>query len=420
MTARNLSTRPWVDAIARAREELVDVWRHLDLIERATHARVLRAFQAARVRSFDLQAGTAGYGYDDGARKKTEEVFARAFQAEAAIVRPQLASGTHAIWVCLDALLRPGDHLISATGPPYDTLRHTICGNTPGSLVAKGVAYDELPLKKDGRVDLALLEKALRPESKLILLQRSKGYTWRPALSIEAIAEVASWRRKVAPQLTLMVDNCYGEFVETEEPCGVGADLAVGSLIKNPGGTIAPAGGYVVGVRPLIERIGERVTAPGLGLALGPTLGTARYVLQGLFLAPHLVKEAHAGLLLASHVLEHEGYDVLPRWHQPGGDAVLAVRLGTAQRLLAFCRAVQAASPIDCDAVPEPGPLPGYEIPVVMAAGTFIQGGSSEFTADGPMREPFAAFMQGGVSRVQLETALPHVLEALKNVAESP
>lgn len=386
------------------------MWQRLDQIERATYSRVLRAFQSSGVGAFDLQAGTAGYGYDDGARKKTEEVFARAFQSESAIVRPQLASGTHALWVTLDALLQPGDHLISVAGAPYDTLRGTIVGNQPNTLTSRGVSYDELELTDDGRIDLDALETMITSRTKLLLLQRSKGYVWRPALTIEEIARITSWRRKFAPKLIIMVDNCYGEFIEAEEPCGVGADLAVGSLIKNPGGTIAPAGGYVAGNRSIIETIGDRVTAPGLGLALGPTLGTARYVLQGLFLAPHLVKEAHAGLILASYVLEKAGFDVLPKWSEPSGDGVLAVKVETADELLSFCRAVQQSSPIDSDATPEPGPLPGYDIPVVMAAGSFIQGSSSELSADGPMREPYVAFMQGGISRIQMETALRQIL----------
>lgn len=399
--------------IAQGIEEIQPELKRLDAIERSTYRRVLNAFQRCEVRAFDLQAGTAGYGYDDGARKKTEEVFAYAFQAEAAIVRPQLASGTHALWVCLDALLGPGDQVIAITGPPYDTLLNAIVGPSPGSLRAKGVEYIEIPLTPEGLVDLDLVERTLNDKTKLLLLQRSKGYVMRPAVGVAEIARVAAWRRRVAPDLILMVDNCYGEFVETEEPCGVGADLAAGSLIKNPGGTIAPAGGYIVGTQSIIERIGERVTAPGLGLKLGPTLGTARHVLQGLFLAPHLVQEAQAGLVLASYVLERAGYEVLPRWNEPKGDSVLAVRLDTPEALLTFCRSIQASSPIDSDAHPMPGPLPGYDIPVVMASGSFIQGSSSELSADGPMRPPYAVFMQGGVSKIQMETALRRVLQSL-------
>lgn len=398
--------------IEAARRRVRPAWERLYELEAANHKRVLKAFQNCRVQSYHLQSGT-GYGYDDPSREIMEEVFAVVFQSEAAIVRPQLASGTHALWVCLDALLGSGDHLIAVSGPPYDTLRNAIVGDSSHSLRNKGVAFSEVPLVNGGELDFAGIEKALTPTTRILFLQRSKGYTWRPGLGAEAIRALVAWRDQKAPQAIVMIDNCYGEFVEPVEPGAVGADLIAGSLIKNPGGTLAPAGGYVAGRRHLIDLIAERVTAPGLGLHVGPTLGTARHILQGLYLAPHLVTEALAGLALASCVMEELGFDVSPRWEDPPADSVLAVRLGEPELLLDFCRSIQEASPVDSDARPEPGPLPGYEHRVVMAAGTFIQGSSSELSADGPMRPPYAAFMQGGISRVQIALALHHVVRAL-------
>lgn len=398
--------------IEAAKEKVRPAWERLYELEAANHGRVLRAFQECRVRSFHLQSGT-GYGYDDPAREIMEEVFAAVFQCEAAIVRPQLASGTHALWVCLDALLGPGDHLIAVSGPPYDTLRNAITGGSAHSLRRKGVTYSEVPLTSEGELDFAGLQQALTPNTRILFLQRSKGYMWRPGLGAEAIRALAAWRDEKAPWAIVMIDNCYGEFVESLEPGAAGADLIAGSLIKNPGGTLAPGGGYIAGRRDLIDVIADRVTAPGLGLHVGPTLGTARHILQGLYLAPHLVAEALAGLALASYVFEELGYEVTPRWSDPPRDSVLAVRLGSPELLLEFCRSIQAASPVDSDARPEPGPLPGYEHRVVMAAGTFIQGSSSELSADGPMRPPYAAFMQGGISRVQIALALHRVVPVL-------
>lgn len=380
-------------------------------VERRTQERVLAAFQRARVGSHHLQAST-GYGYDDASREAMEHVFAYALQGEAAIVRPQLASGTHALWVCLDALLARGDELVSVAGAPYDTLRQAISGASRQSLVAKGVVYREVPLR-DGRIDFDALSRAVGPKTRLLFLQRSRGYAWRPALGVSDVEELAHWRDRRAPGALIMVDNCYGEFVEDDEPTARGADVMAGSLIKNPGGTLAPGGGYVVGSKELVEEIADRVTAPGLGRRIGPSYGTARQVLQGLFLAPHFVAEALSGLALFAYAFERLGYPVNPSWREPRRDAVQAVACGDADRLLALCRAVQAASAVDSDAWLEAGELPGYDDPVVMAAGAFVQGSSSELSADGPLRPPYAAFVQGGTSRIHLEIALRRVLQAL-------
>lgn len=380
-------------------------------VERRTQQRVLEAFQEVRVGSHHLQAST-GYGYDDASREALEEVFALALQGEAAIVRPQLASGTHALWVCLDALLRSGDELVSVAGPPYDTLRQAITGRSRQSLLSRGVGYREVPMRA-GRIDFDALRAATGPRTRLLFLQRSRGYAWRPALGVDAVEELVAWRDRHLPQALVMVDNCYGEFVEADEPTARGADVMAGSLIKNPGGTLAPGGGYVVGAKELVEEIADRVTAPGLGRRVGPSYGTTRQVLQGLFVAPHFVAEALSGLTLFAYVFERLGYPVSPSWNETRRDGVQAIACGDAERLLTLCRAVQASSPIDSNAWLEASELPGYDDPVVMAAGAFVQGSSSELSADGPLRPPFAAFVQGGTSRIHLEIALRRVLEAL-------
>ena len=392
-----------------SKSPLAPVWDRIRSIERVTQRRVLKAFQTARVGAHNLQ-GTTGYGYDDHSREKLESVYALSFQAERAIVRPQVASGTHALWICLDGLLDPGDEVISATGAPYDTLRSSIFGAFPHSLASKGVTFHEVALTDQDSIDFDGMERLVTPKTRMIYVQRSKGYTWRRATSINEIERIASWRRKHVPQAIILVDNCYGEFVEEAEPPAVGADLAVGSLIKNPGGTLAPSGGYIVGTKSLVERVADRVTAPGLGLRIGPTLGIARSVMQGLFMSPHLVSESLQGLTLAAWIFERAGLAALPRWNDARSDAVQAIRLGDPERLLAFCRSVQSSSPIDSDVYLESAPLPGYSDPVVMAAGTFVQGASSELTADGPMRDPFAAYMQGGISREQIGIALERLV----------
>lgn len=401
-----------IDAlIEEGRRAIAPALARIEEVERRTQQRVLDAFHHVRVGSHHLHAST-GYGYDDAAREALEEVFAYSLQGEAAIVRPQIASGTHALWVCLDALLSSGDQLVSVAGPPYDTLRQAIVGGSRQSLVARGVRYCEIPLS-EGRIDFDALEEATGPDTRLLFLQRSRGYAWRPALGVDAVAELVAWRDRHRPHALVMVDNCYGEFVEGEEPTAAGADVMAGSLIKNPGGTLAPGGGYVVGRRALVEEIADRVTAPGLGRKVGPAYGTTRQVLQGLFVAPHFVAEALSGLALFAYVFERLGYPVSPSWSERRADGVLAVACGDADRLLAFCRAVQASSPIDSNAWLEAGDLPGYEDPVVMAAGAFVQGASSELSADGPLRPPFAAFVQGGTSRIHLEIALRRLLMAL-------
>lgn len=400
------------ERFARAREVLRPVWESAEAIEHQNYNRLLRAFRTAGVGSHDLQ-GSNGYGYGDGARAKLEEVYAMAFGGETALVRPQIASGTHALWLCLSALLRPGDHLLFTSGPPYDTLRKAISGESEQSLRSQGITYTETPLTPEGTIDLEAVEAALRPNTRLLYVQRSRGYAWRPAIGVDQIEALCRWRNRVCPTVPVMIDNCYSEFVEATEPGTVGADLVAGSLIKNPGGTVAPGGGYIVGRRDLVDRIADRMTAPGLGRKIGPSYGLTPTLFQGLFMAPHFVRESLCGLSLVAWILEEEGLEVSPRWDQPKADAVLAILLGSPERLVTFCQAVQEASPIDHYAHLEPGPMPGYDVDVVMAAGTFVQGASSELTADGPIRPPYAAYMQGGVSRQHVRIALAHILKRL-------
>ncbi len=364
------------------------------------HRRVLEAFRACGVSETHLR-GSTGYGYGDPAREVLERVFARVFDAEAALVRGQIVSGTHALALCLFGILRAGDELLSVQGPPYDTLAPVIGWprEAPGSLRSLGVTYREVALRPDGTVDERALREALSRRTRAVLLTRSCGYRWRPALTVDEVARLVAIVKERRPDAVVVVDNCYGEFVEAVEPPAVGADLVAGSLIKNPGGGIAPTGGYVAGRKEYVELASYRLTAPGLGGSVGPTLDWPRLFFQGFFMAPHVVAEALKGAVFTARLFERLGFEVLPRHDQPRGDIVQAVRLGRAEYLEAFCRGLQSASPVDSRARPEPGPLPGYEDPVLMAAGTFVQGASLELTADAPFREPYVVYVQGGLSK---------------------
>jgi cystathionine beta-lyase family protein involved in aluminum resistance len=396
-------------------------WDEIEDIKLANQARVLAAFQEHHVSEYHF-AGSTGYGYNDSGREAIEALYAQIFGGEAALVRPQLVSGTHAIATCLAALLEPGDELISLTGAPYDTLQQVIGikGDLPQSLVRQGISYKEVPLDESGRWDRKGILSTLSPAAKMVMIQRSRGYSWRPALSIDDIGAMVSLVKEISPEIIIFVDNCYGEFVETLEPCHVGADLIAGSLIKNPGGGLVAGGGYAVGAAHLIDRVADRMTAPGLGSKLGPTFGLNRWILQGLWMAPHVVGEALAGAVLAARVMEDLGYAVSPRWNEVRGDIVQAVMMSTEEELLAFCQGVQAASPIDSFVQPVPGDMPGYEDPVIMAGGTFIQGSSIELSADGPLRAPYTAYLQGGLCKEHVELALRQVLESLVSKAQAP
>ena len=405
------------ERIARAEAGLKDAFTRIDRMEEAGTRRVLAAFQQHQV-AYRHFAPTTGYGYDDVGRDTLEKIFADLFGTEAAIVRPQIASGTHAISLCLFGLLLPGDHVLSATGAPYDTLEDIIGLREgvipPGSLRELGIAYGQVELTADGRIDVDAVERALTPRTTLVIAQRSRGYAWRPSLMPDAFEPLARMLHERHPGVRLMVDNCYGEFVCEKEPSHYGADVCVGSLIKNPGGGLAPTGGYVVGTKAAIERISYRLTAPGIGLEVGSYAGSYQPFYQGLFMAPHTVAQAIKTACLAARVFEELGMTTTPPADAPRADIIQAIQMGTPERLVAFCQGIQMASPIDSMALPEPWAMPGYQDPVVMAAGTFVSGASVELSADAPMRAPYTAYMQGGLTyahgRIALVSALNRMI----------
>lgn len=362
--------------------------------------RVLSAFRRARV-SDAMFAGTTGYGYGDLGREALEQVYADVFGAEAALVRQGFVNGTHAIGCAIFSHLKAGDIFLSATGCMYDTL-HTLTGEkeeVPGSLKSYGIAYQEVPLAADGLPDLAAIREAASDERvKTVFIQRSKGYTSRKSLSPENIGRVVSAVKAVNPAAIVLVDNCYGEFVGTQEPTHVGADLIAGSLIKNPGGGIVPTGGYIAGRRDLVEAAAARLTVPGIGGECGATLGLNRLLFQGFFLAPHVVGEAVKTAVFCAALMERLGYTVDPCACDARHDIIQTISFGAPDPLLRFCRGIQSGSPVDSFATPEPWEMPGYDAPVVMAAGAFVQGASIELSCDAPMREPYTAYLQGGIT----------------------
>lgn len=360
-------------------------------------------------------AATTGYGFSDSGRELLDEAVARIFRTPAGRLRLQVVSGTHALAAGMFGWLRPGDELVALSGTPYDTLRPVI-GTVEGShssLASWGVGYRELPLLEDGRIDLEGIPSVLTERTRMVFLQRSRGYTWRPSLSIEELARAIVVVRRHAAQAVVMVDNCYGEMVELVEPTEVGADLVAGSLIKNLGGAIAPCGGYLAGRQDVVERAMEWLTAPGIGPEEGPSLGYNRLLAQGLFMAPEVVGQALEGAVWAAWVLEEAGLEVWPRWDSPRTDIIQAVRLGSPEGQKAFCRGVQRAGAVDHSAVPIPVVQPGYRDPILMAGGTFIQGSSIELSADGPLRPPFACYLQGGVSLAHVQLGVLRALEEL-------
>lgn len=404
------------ERIARAEDALQDTFARIDAMEEKGTRRVLSAFQSHQV-AYRHFAPTTGYGYDDVGRDTLEKIFAELFGTEAAIVRPQIVSGTHAISLCLFGLTLPGDHILSATGTPYDTLSDIIGmgeGETPvGSLKEMGVSYSQVELTEDGCIDVDAVDRAIRPETRLVIAQRSRGYAWRPSLMPEAFAFLAKMLHQKHPGVRLMVDNCYGEFVCEKEPSHYGADVCVGSLIKNPGGGIAPTGGYVVGTQDAITRIAYRLTAPGIGLEVGSYAASYQPFYQGLFMAPHTVAQALKTACLAARVFEDLGMTTTPASNAPRADIIQAIQMNTPERLVAFCQGIQMASPIDSMALPEPWDMPGYQDQVVMAAGTFVSGASVELSADAPMREPYTAYMQGGLTYAHGRIALAQALKRM-------
>lgn len=360
--------------------------------------KVINAMQKARV-SAECFGSSSGYGYDDIGRDTLEEVYAAAFHTEAALVRPQITCGTHALAVALSGNLRPGDELLSVSGKPYDTLEEVI-GIRPscGSLAEYGVTYAQVDLLADGSFDYEGIRNALGPQTRLIEIQRSKGYQTRPTLSVAQIGEAIAFIKKLRPDILVMVDNCYGEFTETCEPSDFGADMIVGSLIKNPGGGLAPIGGYIAGTKECVARAAYRLTSPGLGKEVGASLGVMRSFFQGFFLAPTVTAAALKGAIFAANVYERLGFRVVPNGTETRHDIIQAVEFGCPEGLIAFCEGIQAAAPVDSYVTPEPWAMPGYDSDVIMAAGAFVQGSSIELSADGPLKPPYAAYFQGGLT----------------------
>lgn len=377
---------------------LKDRFEAIDAVAEYNQAKVIAAMQKNRVNAACF-AATTGYGYDDVGRDTLEKVYADCFHTEAALVRPQITCGTHALAVALSANLLPGDELLSPVGRPYDTLEEVIgIRESKCSLKEYGVSYSQVDLLEDGGFDYEGIRAAIHERTKLATIQRSKGYATRPTFSVRQIGELIAFMKSIKPDLICMVDNCYGEFVEIIEPSDVGADMIVGSLIKNPGGGLAPIGGYICGTEACVSRCAYRLSAPGLGQEVGANLGIMPAFYQGLFLAPTVVSAALKGAVFAANVYERLGFRVVPNGTESRHDIIQAVELGTPEGMVAFCQGIQAAAPVDSYVRPEPWPMPGYDNDVIMAAGAFVQGSSIELSADGPMREPYAVYFQGGLT----------------------
>lgn len=401
----------------RVLAELAPSFRRIEQISEENTLKVLTAMRECKVSDIHFNT-SSGYAYDDIGRSKLEELYAKVFAAESALVRTQFVSGTHALATVLFGILRPGDKLVSLTGTPYDTMQ-TVIGHTAsssGSLKEYGILYDELPLN-EGRVDVERIADVLDERTKMVLIQRSRGYSRRPTLLIEDIREICNQVHRLRPDCICFVDNCYGEFVESLEPTQAGADIMAGSLIKNPGGGLAPTGGYIVGREDLVELASYRLTAPGMGAELGASLVNNRLFFQGLFLAPHVVSQALKGALFAAGIFENLGYTTYPRISDERGDIIQAIELGTAEKLVAFCSGVQKYSPVDSFVKPEPWDMPGYTDQIIMAAGTFVQGASIEFSADGPLRSPYNVYLQGGLTFEQVMFGILGAAEEIRQLS---
>lgn len=403
---------PHLQTLAHLERELAPIFAEIEERAVLNQARVLAAFRTQRIGEHHLQ-GSYGYGHDDLGRAALEAVFAQVLGGEAALVRPHLASGTHAIAAALFGCLRPGQELLFVTGHPYDTLEEVVGLRgqaNMGSLKDWGIQYRQVDVRDYPTPNEAPWEQWLRPETAVVQIQRSRGYSWRSSISIAQIATIVQAVKRLRPDIIVFVDNCYGEFVETQEPCHVGADLIAGSLIKNPGGGIVPCGGYVCGREDLIEKVACRVFAPGMGRALGATLGFNRLAFQGFFLAPHVVSQALKGAVLTAHALARMGIQVSPTAEEARTDIIQALRFETRERLITFCRAIQEACPIDAHLVPVPAVSPGYGDEVIMAAGTFAEGSTIELSADGPLRPPYVGYLQGGLAYTHHKLALANLL----------
>ncbi|HCZ8296878.1 TPA: aminotransferase class I/II-fold pyridoxal phosphate-dependent enzyme [Staphylococcus aureus] len=400
--------------VADVESTLAPYFKEIEETAYINQEKVLNAFHHVKATESDLQ-GSTGYGYDDFGRDHLEEIYAQAFKAEDAIVRPQIISGTHAITIALQSLLKHGDELTYITGSPYDTLLEVIGVNGNGieSLMEHGVSYKDIALK-EGKIDIENVLDGISERTKVIAIQRSKGYDQRPSIPLDEIEQVITRLKEVHPNILIFVDNCYGEFVERREPIECGADLIAGSLIKNPGGGLAKIGGYIAGRKDLIERCGYRLTAPGIGKEAGASLNALLEMYQGFFLAPHVVSQSLKGALFTSLFLEKMNMNTTPKYYEKRTDLIQTVKFKTKEQMISFCQSIQHASPINAHFSPEPSYMPGYEDDVIMAAGTFIQGSSIELSADGPIRPPYEAYVQGGLTYEHVKIAVTRAVNQLK------
>lgn len=406
-------SKPVQEYVNTCAQSLKERFESIDEIAELNQLKVIKAMQENKVNESCFNY-VSGYGYNDIGRDTLEEVYASVFHTESALVRPQLISGTHALSVTLSAILRPGDHLLSPVGKPYDTLEGVIgIRESKGSLAEYGIKYDQVDLTKEGTFDYESIKNAIHNKTRMVTIQRSKGYQTRPSFSVKEIGELISFIKNIKPDVIIMVDNCYGEFVDVIEPSDVGADLVVGSLIKNPGGGLAPIGGYIVGKEDLIDMCAYRLTAPGLGKEVGASLGIMQSFFQGFFLAPTVVASALKGAILAANIYEGLGYPVIPDSKEQRNDIIQAVELGSKEAVVAFCQGIQAAAPVDSYVVPEPWAMPGYDSDVIMAAGAFVQGASIELSADAPIKPPYAVFFQGGLTWAHAKFGITMSLEYL-------
>lgn len=417
LLTEELNVSPKVlDIISAAEKEIEGEFEKLDDIMAFNQYKVLTAFQQNRISDTHF-AWNTGYGYDDAGREKLECVYADIFKTEAALVRPIIVNGTHALTLTLTGILRPGDELIYCTGKPYDTLEEVIGirGEGKGTLKEFGVTYKQVELTPEGNIDLAALKDAIGPNTRMVTCQRATGYGWRKAITVDEIEEWATFVHGINPDIVCMVDNCYGEFLDVKEPTEVGADILAGSLIKNPGGGLALTGGYIAGRKDLIDNISYRMTSPGIGGECGLMFGQTRTMFQGLFMAPKVVNGAVKGAALCAKVFEKLGYDVCPKAEDKRSDIIEAIKLGTPEAVVAFCEGIQAAAPIDAFVKPVPWAMPGYDDEVVMAAGAFVQGSSIELSADAPIRPPYIVYFQGGLT---YEHSKFGVIKALQTLFE--
>jgi len=392
-------------------------FNEIERIREINQYKVIAAFQENRL-DYTHFYWNSGYGYGDIGREKTESIFATYFETEDALVRPSIASGTHALYLTMSAMVKSGDEIISVTGEPYDTML-TLLGvqeNEAGNLKELGVSYKEVPLIDDREIDIDQALNMISDKTKLLIFQRSTGYSFRPALTIEKLEVAISKLKEKYPDIPIMIDNCYGEFVDTKEPSNIGADLTVGSLIKNPGGGIALSGGYVVGKTEYINRIANRLTAPGVGKEVGLTFGTTRSTLEGFFFAPHVTSEARKGAVLFGAVFESLGYEITPSLEEKRSDIIQAIKFKNPELLVQLCQAVQAASPVDAHVLPMAWDMPGYTDQVIMASGAFVSGSSIELSADAPMREPYIAYIQGGLFYDHAKLGVMMALEKMKHL----